>query len=180
MPASPWSVKGVDADARAAAKLAARRAGLTLGAWLNQTIRSVAGAQLRLHGTGAISDNPHFEEAAEAEAIVPAAPAVRPGRPAANESPAANAADLRAIYETLQELSHRMEATEARTTGLVEPLVSQVRDLRQQLSDTRGRPGITTAPFERALHRIAERLERLEGGGPTPEEALPRLREGRG
>jgi localization factor PodJL len=35
---APWSVKGVDPDARETAKSAARDAGLTLGAWLNSVI----------------------------------------------------------------------------------------------------------------------------------------------
>ena len=43
---SPWSVKGVDAEARGAAKSAARRAGLTIGSWLSQTIHTAAAEQL--------------------------------------------------------------------------------------------------------------------------------------
>ena len=35
---APWSVKGIDAEARTVAKDLARRAGLTLGEWLNQMI----------------------------------------------------------------------------------------------------------------------------------------------
>ena len=38
----PWSVKGVDAQARDAAKDAARRAGMTLGEWLNTVIVETA------------------------------------------------------------------------------------------------------------------------------------------
>ncbi len=38
----PWSVKGVDADARETAKEAARRAGMTLGEWLNAIERDLA------------------------------------------------------------------------------------------------------------------------------------------
>ena len=34
----PWSVKGIEQDARATAKEAARRAGMTVGEWLNSTI----------------------------------------------------------------------------------------------------------------------------------------------
>src|SRR5262249_30568847 len=34
----PWSVKGIDPEAREAAKIAARRAGMTLGEWLNTLI----------------------------------------------------------------------------------------------------------------------------------------------
>ncbi len=35
---APWSIKGIDPRARAAAKQAAQAAGLTLGAWLNQRL----------------------------------------------------------------------------------------------------------------------------------------------
>ena len=37
-PGIPWSVKGVEPEVRAAAKTAARRAGMTLGEWLNSVI----------------------------------------------------------------------------------------------------------------------------------------------
>ena len=36
--AAPWSIKGIDYDARAAAKEAARRAGMSVGEWLNSVI----------------------------------------------------------------------------------------------------------------------------------------------
>ncbi|MGL5361494.1 MAG: hypothetical protein ACRDBH_01345, partial [Bosea sp. (in: a-proteobacteria)] len=38
----PWSVKGVDPRTRDAAKAAARRAGMTLGEWLDSVIREEA------------------------------------------------------------------------------------------------------------------------------------------
>ena len=41
-PGIPWSVKGIDDDARQAAKLAARKAGMTLGEWLNSMIKESA------------------------------------------------------------------------------------------------------------------------------------------
>lgn len=37
-PGVPWSVKGIEPEVRAAAKTAARRAGMTLGEWLNSVI----------------------------------------------------------------------------------------------------------------------------------------------
>ena len=40
--AIPWSIKGVDPDAREAATYAALREGLTLGQWLKQTIEAHA------------------------------------------------------------------------------------------------------------------------------------------
>jgi hypothetical protein len=50
---SPWSVKGVEPEAREAAKIAARKAGLTVGAWLTQMIRQSASDQLRSGGNQA-------------------------------------------------------------------------------------------------------------------------------
>lgn len=41
-PGIPWSVKGIDSEAREAAKHAARRSGMTLGEWLNTVIREQA------------------------------------------------------------------------------------------------------------------------------------------
>jgi TPR repeat protein len=42
-PISPWSVKGVDDDAREMARIAANAAGLTLGAWIDRAIKKSAG-----------------------------------------------------------------------------------------------------------------------------------------
>lgn len=44
-PGLPWSVKGVEPDAREAAKAAARRDGVTLGVWLNRTIYANSGEE---------------------------------------------------------------------------------------------------------------------------------------
>ena len=44
---SPWSVKSVTQEARDAAKQAARRAGLTIGEWLSQTITTAAENEVR-------------------------------------------------------------------------------------------------------------------------------------
>jgi localization factor PodJL len=164
VPTSPWSVKGIDRDARAAAKLAARRSGLTLGAWLNQMIRETAGEQLRQFG-------PRVEPAHAEPPRVNGAAAVREHVPPA---------ELQAIHETLQRLAQRMEAAETRTSGMVEPIADQLRDLRLQVSEARGRSGITTAPFERALLRLAERLDRLEGTNDAGEAPPRRLREAGG
>lgn len=51
-PGIPWSVKGIEPEARVVAKRAARRAGITLGEWLNSVIldqsANIAGAQAGL------------------------------------------------------------------------------------------------------------------------------------
>lgn len=50
-PGIPWSVKGIGADAREAAKDAARRRGMTLGAWLNTVIMEQSETPVE-HSTG--------------------------------------------------------------------------------------------------------------------------------
>ena len=44
---TPWSVKGVAPECREAAKVASRKSGMTLGAWLNRAIMQQASAELR-------------------------------------------------------------------------------------------------------------------------------------
>ena len=51
----PWSVKGIDPRARARAKTAARREGLTLGEWINRVILD-----------GSDPSNPQWDDALEA------------------------------------------------------------------------------------------------------------------
>lgn len=64
-PGIPWSVKGIGADAREAAKDAARRRGMTLGAWLNTVIMEQSEApapspdrNLRSRSPGSAGDVP--------------------------------------------------------------------------------------------------------------------------
>ncbi len=50
-PGIPWSVKGIEPEAREAAKYAARRSGMTLGEWLNSLIleQAESGAEMPTH-----------------------------------------------------------------------------------------------------------------------------------
>jgi localization factor PodJL len=57
-PGVPWSVKGIDPGVRAAAKHAARQAGLTLGEWLNGVILDQNGNRI----DSALGQNPYLEE----------------------------------------------------------------------------------------------------------------------
>src|SRR5262245_49863748 len=53
-PGVPWNVKGIEAEARDMAQLAARRAGVSLGEWLTQMIMSEGrgGAQQQHYAPG--------------------------------------------------------------------------------------------------------------------------------
>ena len=54
---SPWSVKGVDPDARQIAKEAAKRHGMTIGAWVDRAIKNRAERQSDLSPGAADNSN---------------------------------------------------------------------------------------------------------------------------
>lgn len=63
---SPWSVKGVDPECREAAKVAARKAGMTLGNWLSRTIMQQASMELRGGSSASAGSNGRGAGAAQA------------------------------------------------------------------------------------------------------------------
>ncbi|MPY72047.1 MAG: hypothetical protein GEU92_18445 [Alphaproteobacteria bacterium] len=155
---SPWSVKGVDPEAREAAKIAARKAGLTVGQWLNHTIRVAASEQLRNGGRGA---HAQYSEAAP--------PPPQSGPQQGYEQPppggyAAPAPTMQAIFESIQKLSTRVESAEMKTTAAIAPLAEQVDHLSQQIDEVKASTGVSTAPVERAMVRLSERLQKVEDG----------------
>ena len=154
--ASPWSVKGVEPEARAAAKSAARHADMTLGQWLNRTIRQTAAEQLagadRSAHEGAPFQQSQNEEIDNPEqrgvASAPGASAPAPG----NE----------AIFESIRRLSRRIEESESRTEATVVRLANRVDRLSEQIEHVKVQAARSTAPVERAILRLSERLERIE------------------
>ena len=160
---SPWSVKGIDPEAREAAKIAARKAGLTLGAWLNQTIRSAATEQLRNGGQPQTPPQPY-----PYGAMPPP-----PQQPSAGQSynPQPPAPTMQAIFESIQKLSSRIEAAEIKTTSAIAPLAEQVDQLSAQLEEVKAGTDISTAPGERAVMRLSERLQKIEAAAPSPRRA---------
>ncbi len=46
----PWSIRGVSAEAKTAAGMAAKRGGVTLGAWLDRVVMDAASEQLSSRG----------------------------------------------------------------------------------------------------------------------------------
>jgi localization factor PodJL len=153
---SPWSVKGVDPEAREAAKIAARRAGLTVGQWLSQTIRHAATEQLRNGGRGTAA-----VDGSSAMANIP------PAESLSGAHPQPPAPTMQAIFESIQKLSARVEAAESKTAAAVAPLAEQVDALARQIEEVKDRSGISTAPVERAVMRLTERIQKIEQGTVT-------------
>ena len=131
---STWHVDGVEPEAREAAKLAARKAGLPLGRWLTQTILGAAANELR---KGLQSPEPQQQLSAEI-------------------------LDQRTLIESIQKLAERIETTEAKMAESIAPLARTVNQLSAQLEAVKAGPATSSAPMERALTRLNERLEKLE------------------
>ena len=161
---SPWSVKGVEPEAREAAKIAARRAGVTVGEWLSHTIRTAATDQLS--GNRGASDPRGYGD--------PSSGARQDGyadngggHGFGTEPPSDNishvpAPTIQALFDSIQKLSNRVEQAEMKTTAAVAPLLEQVEHLSEQVEEVRSHNTVSTAPVERAVSRLSERLEQIE------------------
>jgi localization factor PodJL len=151
---APWSVKGIDPKAREAAKELARQSGMTLGEWLNHSIRQ-QGESLR--------------DEARSAARAPRGPKL------------AASGD---ISEALQRLTDRIEAAEQRSTLAVTGIDQSVRGMLTRLELSEREQVAVGARFEGALQEtaqvqaaIAARLAKLEeqAAGPRSAEALKSL-----
>lgn len=172
---SPWSVKGVDPEAREAAKIAARKAGMTVGAWLSQIIRQSATEQLRGGAANRQQRAPEPPPPPRGFQNVPPpgygqaayegyGPAYA-GPPQQNHAPGAApppAPTIQAVFESIQRLSSRIEQSERRTAETIAPIAEKVSELSRKIEDAKSADGISTAPVERAMQKIAERLDRIE------------------
>ena len=151
---APWSVKGIDPKAREAAKELARQSGMTLGEWLNHSIRQ-QGQALR-------------------EEVPSPARSLRGPKLAASGD----------ISEALQRLTDRIEAAEQRSTLAVTGIDQSVRGMLSRLELSEREQVAVGARFEGALQETAEvqnqitaRLAKLEeqAAGPRSAEALKSL-----
>lgn len=178
----PWSVKGIEPEAREAAKQAARRAGVTLGAWLNQIIMDGGtdevgapnmdvslkpGPQTQSLGQSAFGQAA-FGQAAFGQSVF--------SQPVAHEQ-----VDLAPVAEAVREIVTRVEQSERRTQDLARRLEQSVGNLAERLehSERLAEHHVENAmpdpraldPLERKIQMLSERLEEAErgrsGGGGT-------------
>ncbi|MGB1547371.1 MAG: hypothetical protein ACPHIA_02400, partial [Alphaproteobacteria bacterium] len=160
---SPWSIKGIDPEAREAAKMAARKAGMTLGGWLTRTILSVAAHELKRGGGSKKTPPPEWAEGNGPDLSPPSPPALTE----------------EAILKSIQQLIQRVEHIEQVTQETIAPISEKVEQLSQRVQEVNEKTGINSGPMERALQRLTERMDQVEVGGGTsaPSEAeAPRQR----
>lgn len=138
----PWSVKGIDQNAREAAKDAARRAGMTVGEWLNQVIIDSGGEADEGYGRRR-DDHP------------------RGGYGPQRREADAAADDIGALFDILQELGERIDDAEERTSRSLRGLDRSVTTTLARLDDLE-HDAETMKSMATARNAIEARLERLE------------------
>ena len=132
----------LDEDLQKLAMAAARSVGLTPEEWLTQAILEKATAN---RPAGYPNDNPG---SLSPEPQMPNPPLPNP--------------PMENLLDAIRLLAKRVEQAERQTSSLIEPLSEQVSRLSQALEAVRKQDVISTAPLERAIARIGERLDNLE------------------
>jgi len=159
----PWSVKGVEPGAREAAKAAARRAGLTLGAWLNQVIRET-GAPI----------SPMVEVAEERRAQQGFAPLGDPRvRPQLVRFETERRFEAPPGGESLTAIMRRLDRVEEKSGRIVQALEATLKDIASRLShDARERPSTDDRVLQESLARLSARLDNIESRTEARSQAL--------
>ncbi len=148
----PWSVKGVEPGAREAAKVAARRAGLTLGAWLNQVIRE----------TGA-PGSPMVEVSEERRAQGFAPLGDPRARPQLVRFETEHRSEAAPSMESAAAIMRRLDRVEEKSGRIVQALEATLRDIAGRLShDARDHPSADDGALQESLARFSARLDAIE------------------
>ena len=155
----PWSVKGIEPEAREAAKVAARREGKTLGQWLNETIIETASED----------DGGH----ADGDDDLPALPVSATPGPTGNRMAAqALQIDFSPVTDALRDLVHRLERSERRSETALAGLDDTLADMAARLDRTERLSGAlggvltgeSGSGLDKTLGDLRARLEKSERG----------------
>ncbi|MBM3490955.1 MAG: hypothetical protein FJX68_10970 [Alphaproteobacteria bacterium] len=180
---APWSVKGVDPECREAAKVAARKAGMTLGAWLNRAIMlqaasELAGDTLRRQNEPSANRLPALPTEKIVQALEALAREVREeNRRLAEQNRKLTEDTLAPVARGLSDLGKDLEGMRSISAQFT---AAQEAALKlKELGDVGGRIGVAESkadratlavpPLERALSRLSERLDRLDEPAPGRE-----------
>ena len=145
-PGVPWSVKGIEPEAREAAKIAARREGKTLGQWLNEKI----------------IDASDEEEAGFAASAMSDPPASSSGNPMPQQ---ALQIDFSPVTDALRDLVHRLERSERRSENALTGLDETLADMSTRLERAERSGGREPATgLDSTLADLRDRLEKSERG----------------
>jgi len=157
-PGVPWSVKGIEPEAREAAKQAARRAGVTLGAWLNQVIMHSGTDDIG----AAIQEYAHLDAASSQPQPPVGAPYMQPGmQPAAYAAPPAQPqVDLSPVTEAVRDLVKRIDSNERLLETSLDSLAKRVESSEHMIAS--GASLSDETGMERKVQQLTDRLEAAE------------------
>lgn len=167
---APWSIKGVDADAREIAKAKATAAGMTLGQWLN---RAIADADRPVAPPPAPpAAGTALDTARLMRAIAEVARRVDQIRPADEQAPPLDTAqlekrlsELAAAVDSAPMEKRLSELAAAVDTASLEARLSELAATVDLLAHREPPPPATLSlsPIERRLDALAERMGEMEG-----------------
>jgi len=157
-PGVPWSVKGIEPEAREAAKQAARRAGVTLGVWLNQVIMHSGTDDIG----ASIEEYANLDAASSSPQPPLGAPYMQPGmQPAAYAAPPTQPqVDLSPVTEAVRDLVKRIDANERLLETSLDALGKRV-DSSEHMIASGASPSDETG-MERKVQQLTDRLEAAE------------------
>lgn len=142
----PWSVKGIDPEAREAAKIAARRAGMTLGEWLNSLILQ----------SGEIPEGLAAQLAAEVRREEAAG-----GRHEYSDDDD-EADDPGELQNRLESLSRRMESSERNSALAVSGIDHSIERLASTIESSRRLLASGEVAAKSSVNELSDRIERLQ------------------
>lgn len=164
-PGVPWSVKGIEPEAREAAKQAARRAGVTLGAWLNQVIMDGGTDEVGMPDAGVSYTGRDTMNLSQNTA-----PQAQPQISAQAPQTEHIAVDLAPVAEAVRDIVSRVEQSERRTLDLARRMEQSVGLLAERLDSSERHMDDAMPdphaydPLERKIQQLSERLEQAERG----------------
>ncbi|VAV88138.1 TPR repeat, SEL1 subfamily [hydrothermal vent metagenome] len=178
----PWSVKGIDPKARAAAKQAAQRAGVTLGEWLSNKMLAETGNGVAAHYPE--QPAPDYRNPGYASAVLPALGGHRsPVEPQMLSEVEALARRLEAtehrstlaitgIDQTVLGLLARLEGVEKSQIDVTERLVQSLETLDVRLEQADQQAGEFSTRVDRQLKDTARRIDTLGEQSDTNASAM--------
>lgn len=161
-PGVPWSVKGIEPEAREAAKQAARRAGMTLGAWLNDMIMQQGTDEVGPDGLPHGALPPEFAalDAARTQPQAPQPPFMQPAA-YAQPAPYPPQIDLSPVTDAVRDLVQRMDSNERRLEGSISALAERMDENERMLRTGSGSDSHEDK-LERKVQQLTDRLEAAE------------------
>lgn len=172
--AMSWSVKGIEPDVREAAKLAARKSGLTLGQWLNSMIRDTADQRSGVDEDFAVPPRDAVRKHSETyeERLDYLATELARLTHRQTEAAIPQHYGLGAVVDPgatpLQHLLERLDRNEHETVRAFETLHDRLSTLSQELSETKEEAAMRPAAvsvageshaFEAALRNVVDHIE---------------------